>query len=266
MNQKFKGKAIYQPEGRAAEYAVWACNFYIGCSNSCTYCYNNRFNWGNIPKLKSCFEDEDHALKVFENELKQNLPELKKHGLFFSFTTDPLLPETVFLTKIASLTALISNVPVTILTKRVDCIGFPVDSYPLRWKKNIAIGFTLTGHDELEPGASTNAERIETMQKLHDVGIKTWASIEPLIDFSSGIDMIVNTMKFCDLYKIGILSGKSYDEKMLKTFVQFVYAMKTKDKKALKIYFKDSLLKQAGIRREDLPENCVDRDYNLFNN
>ena len=29
---------------------------------------------------------------------------------------------------------------------------------------------------------------------------------------------------------------------------------------------KDSLLKQAGINRSDLPCNCVDRDYNLFNN
>jgi hypothetical protein len=32
-----------------------------------------------------------------------------------------------------------------------------------------------------------------------------------------------------------------------------------------KFYFKDSLLKQAGINREDLPSNCVGRDYNMFN-
>jgi DNA repair photolyase len=37
--KKFNGKAIYQPAGKAAEYAEYACNFYVGCSNQCTYCY-----------------------------------------------------------------------------------------------------------------------------------------------------------------------------------------------------------------------------------
>ncbi len=31
-----------------------------------------------------------------------------------------------------------------------------------------------------------------------------------------------------------------------------------------RFYFKDNLLKQAGIKREDLPYNCVDRNYNIF--
>lgn len=35
--------------------------------------------------------------------------------------------------------------------------------------------------------------------------------------------------------------------------------------KGFKIYFKDSLLKQAGIDRDTLPNNCVGRDYNIFN-
>ena len=57
MNKRFNGKAIYQPAARAAEYAKWACNFYVGCSNACTYCYCKRFNWGDVPKLKACFKD-----------------------------------------------------------------------------------------------------------------------------------------------------------------------------------------------------------------
>ena len=43
--------------------------------------------WSDTPKLKKCFKDEVHALEIFENELKANLPELQKHGLFFTFTT-----------------------------------------------------------------------------------------------------------------------------------------------------------------------------------
>jgi hypothetical protein len=32
-----------------------------------------------------------------------------------------------------------------------------------------------------------------------------------------------------------------------------------------KVYFKDGLLAQAGIARENLAANCVRHDYNLFN-
>jgi hypothetical protein len=103
------------------------------------------------------------------------------------------------------------------------------------------------------------------MQELHEAGLKTWASIEPVIDFSCSVDMVVRTMEFCHLYKIGLLRGATYDKKMLKTFVKFVYSMKRKDGKRLKIYFKDDLLRKAEISREDLPENCVSKDYNMFN-
>ena len=111
------GKAIYMPKGAAAEYAKYACNFYIGCSNSCTYCFNNRWGWGDVPTLKKYFKDKNHALKVFEKELKANLPKLQKYGLFFSFTTDPMLPETIELTKSAVSRCFAYRVPVMTLTK-----------------------------------------------------------------------------------------------------------------------------------------------------
>lgn len=32
-------KIIYKPAGKAQEYSLWAANFYLGCSNNCSYCY-----------------------------------------------------------------------------------------------------------------------------------------------------------------------------------------------------------------------------------
>ncbi len=266
--KNFNGKAIYNPSGKAGEYSYWACNFYVGCSNGCTYCYLKKgvlenTMGGDKPKLKSCFKDENHALEVFEKELKANLPELQKHGLFFSFTTDPMLPETIFLTTQAASICVKNDVLVKILTK-VDFVK-GLDAEKIlneKEKKYIAFGFTLTGHDELEPNASTNAERIEAMRKLHEAGFKTWASVEPVIDFKSSIQMIINTMSFCDLYKIGLESGKKYPKRHIwqearKIFIQLGYHSNAK------IYFKDSLLKQAGIKREELPSNCVGRDYDI---
>ena len=68
-------KAIYKPKGAAAEYAEWACNFYVGCSNLCNYCYckkgrGAKILGGDKPTLKKCFlGSEEHAIQVFGGEL-----------------------------------------------------------------------------------------------------------------------------------------------------------------------------------------------------
>lgn len=269
---KFNGKAIYQPKGKAAEYSEWACNFYVGCSNGCEYCYCKKgvlagTLGGDKPTLKKCFENSDNALEVFKKELKANLQELKEHGIFFSFTTDPMLLETILLTALAVRECIMFNVPVKILTKSAKFMQYknwffdylpPVCSHS---KSLVAFGFTLTGHDELEPGASTNDERIEAMRKLHNAGFKTFASIEPIINFADSLSMIEKAAPYCDLFKIGLKSGDRYHFELVRTFMEEVLDVIL----TTKIYFKDSLLHQAGITRDYLPETCVDKDYNIFN-
>ncbi|OJV22714.1 MAG: hypothetical protein BGO30_08550 [Bacteroidetes bacterium 41-46] len=266
--KNYNGKAIYQPAGRAAEYAKWACNFYVGCSNGCTYCYlkkgrGAKILGGDKPTLKKCFKDETHALEVFEKELKANLPELQEKGLFFSFSTDPMLPETIGLTEYAIDMATDFRVPVKILTKRADWIDYLLPRLPINMHNMYAFGFTLTGHDEIEPGANTNQERIEAMWKLHKAGFKTFASIEPIIDLGSSYKMIQQTIEFCDLYKVGIESGKKYCQLDLDEFISNTFLVGAYESDS-KFYFKDSLLKAANIERSELPANCVTRDYNIF--
>jgi DNA repair photolyase len=266
------GKAIYSPKGAAGEYAAYGCNLYVGCSCGCAYCYNKtkRFKatlGGDTPTLKKCFKSEEHALEIFEKELKASLPELQKHGLFFSFTTDPMLPETMNLTLRAMQLCCMASVPVKILTKRTDfaCCSGAINGKKVSFaqlfvlfKSTIAIGFTLTGHDEIEPNASPNAERIAAMRKLHEAGFKTWASIEPIIGIYDSANMISKTIEFCDLYKVGIMSGKEYSDVALRWLIH--NCGKTK----AKFYFKDSLLKAAGMTREMLPASCVGGDYSIF--
>lgn len=220
--------------------------------------------WSNTPRLKKCFKNEQHALEVFEKELKANLPELQKSGLFFSFTTDPMLPETIRLTMLAVDICIGRRVPIKLLTKvDFDAKGSYFDGdfnylFPGE-EKNIAIGFTLTGHDELEPGASTNAERIAAMKRLHDAGFKTWASIEPIIDFQSAKNVINASIDFCDLYKVGLMSGKKYDVVEAQTFVEWLNELEKP-----KIYLKDSLQKLSRYTNEELDEYFVNRNYNIF--
>lgn len=269
---EFKGKAIYNPSGKAGEYSYWACNFYNGCSVGCTYCFNKKGRGakilgGNIPILKACFKNEDDAHDVFRREVLKNVDELRKHGLFFSFTTDPMLPQTIGMTLRAMNTLVTNGIPIKVLTKRADWVyKFLSENSPFVnngkavGKHNIAFGFTLTGCDDLEPNASLNIERVRAMAQLHNAGFKTFASIEPVIDIPKSLAVINLSNGHCDLYKIGLESGRKYSKQDVQVFIDMVCQMYTKDK----IYFKNSLLKVAGINRDDLPENCVTRDYNLF--
>ncbi|MFA5297871.1 MAG: radical SAM protein [Lutibacter sp.] len=263
--------AIYRPTGSASEYSEWACNFYVGCSNNCSYCYlkkgiGAKILGGRVPTLKKCFGDEDHALQVFESELSFNIIELQKHGLFFSFTTDPCLPETIKLTLKAVTICQRYDVPVKILTKMENLSNDVKYGFGFLPKRNlIAIGVTLTGHDELEPNASQTHQRIRLLKRSKELGFKTWASIEPIIDFEGSYKMIVESICFCDLFKIGLMSGKKYSQTEILTFFSAVtYTLGFLNPNA-KFYFKDSFLKAAKINRADLPKNCVGRDYNIFN-
>lgn len=268
--KQFKGKAIYNPSGKAGEYSQWACNLFTGCSNDCDYCYCKKgvlsSVWSNKAQLKKCFKNETHALEIFEKELKLNLAELQQYGLFFTFTSDPMLPETRDLTRKAIEICIDNFVRVKILTRRADFFDMLEGKWTaLHWsistvlKAYIAFGFTLTGHDELEPGASPNSDRIEAMRTLHDAGFKTWASIEPIVDLESSLSMINKTIGFCDLYKIGLMSGKKYDWRELRGFMLACTPLESK------FYFKDSFVSQADLDRANPPKNCVGRGFDLFN-
>ncbi|MDE7466135.1 MAG: hypothetical protein K2M59_06905 [Muribaculaceae bacterium] len=268
--KRFNGKAIYQPFGKAAEYSPWACNFYTGCSNDCEYCYCKRgvmsHVWSTEPRLKKCFKDQHHAIDVFKNELiKARLDHnasIKEHGILFSFTTDPLLPETKDLTLFCAQIANEQGIPIKILTKRADFI----DDMKFLWLDPdlVAFGFTLTGFDEKEPGASLTDERIEAMQELHVMGFKTFASIEPVITPAMSRNMIEATKDFCDLYKIGLISGKGKDFYNKNYLTLFYKWLLTRDPGYFRIYLKDSFLKYFGIPRENLCGNFVNSDYNIF--
>lgn len=274
--KNFKGKAIYNPSGKAGEYSYWACNFYVGCSNGCKYCYLKKGRGSSIlggdkPKLKACFKDEANALHVFTKELRQNIDEIRKHGLFFTFTSDPLLPETINLTLHALFDCISNDVPVKILTKNAAFLNYKIfraaelHTLSADTKKQIAFGFTLTGHDELEPNASTNAERIDAMWRLREAGYKTFASIEPIIDFNSSMQMIKETVGCCNLYKIGLLSGGKYDKTEALTFYYSLIPLLSNTD--CRVYFKDSFINLIGLDRQMLASTwskAVCRDYNMF--
>lgn len=232
---------IYEPAGRAHEYSPWACNLYRGCSNLCSYCYNRKgvmssMLGGDTPVLK-----KNASLAQFKVELYKYKDQILAagKGLFFNFVSDPCLKETVQLNWNCILHAVKNSVPCVILTKRADFLDVPVVKEVMeKYPSMITIGFSLTGHDNEEPGASPTDERIASMKEIHDQGVKTFSSLEPVISISGSRSMIQKTLGFCDHYKIGLLNGakRSYTAEDVITFYNEVNNL------GLDVYWKDSVI------------------------
>lgn len=256
------GKLIYKPKGKAGEYSEWAANLYKGCSNRCSYCYLRKgilasVLGGDTPTMKCAFSTEDELLSEFSKELKRYRKEIFDEGgeLFFSFTTDPFLPETIG-THVKAFRMCIENgIKVVTLTKMSEFVHDErfariASEYP----HMISVGFTLTGKDDAEPNADSNLSRIEAMKRVKsEYGCKTWASVEPILSPESSMEMISLSFPYCDKYKIGILSGKKcYSPEDIRIMYDNVNTLTTsavqKNGNCPKeIYWKQSLLKFIGL-------------------
>lgn len=213
-----KGKALYTTKGAAREYGRIGCNFYTGCSHECTYCYLKRGApskqlGGNKVRLKKCFKNVGDAADTLRHELDKHLEQCRRYGIFLSFTTDPLIDETRGLTEVAITEAVMRDIPVWVLTK---CSTFIYDECEFMammeninpiYRGNIHFGFTLTGHDDMEPRASTNDNRIMAMRWMSLMDFSTFASIEPVITWEAAERMVHQSLPYCDHYKLGLRSG-----------------------------------------------------------
>lgn len=274
------------PKGAAGEYSEWAANFYCGCSNGCTYCYLLNGVFKNIcgqkyPQLKSFPGGKNEAIHTFKSELLTFKDRLK-NGLFFSFTTDPLLPETIDLTLQAVDFCQQNNVPVKILTKRGDQIDAVIDhSIAKDWNLSlVAIGMTLTGCDDLEVNAPRNTWRINSLALARNHGFRTFASIEPIPvgRFAQAFRVIKLSYPFVQQYKIGLESKRKYNKHEVIEFIgnvnsllnpvnnPFIRGETGVESCCPAIYWKDSILKCADISRQTASQwvNSVPVNYNLF--
>jgi DNA repair photolyase len=101
----------------------------------------------------------------------------------------------------------LGKLPVAILTKGGAACMKDLALFKL-YKDHIQVGATLTfsnNTDSLfyEPEAALPLDRLETLAHLHQEGIKTWASFEPVIDPVQSLELIKMTLPYIDTYKIG---------------------------------------------------------------
>jgi DNA repair photolyase len=267
MSKKLKSLVFREKAGRRSP---WTCNFYLGCSNSCTYCcctYIIKTGWSSNVKLIRHFRNEEHALEIFREEISDNLDSLRERGrLFFSLTTDAMLPATKNLTFSAMRVCHDNDVPFKVLTKCTDWVdGDFMNEFErngtvwgMKPKMNLfAFGFSLTGHDEIEIGAGTNEDRIDKLIKIKSLGFKTFLSFEPVIDYDSTFYVIEKSYKYCDFMRIGLLNGPTRDRNIDLVELQKFFDRVSNLVKDVPIYWGDSIVSYLKIDRQNMPSNCV---------
>ncbi len=198
-------KVIYEPGGRAKEYSPWAANLYRGCGHGCTYCY--------APKALQISNVEFGEPKPRVDIIKKLLGDctwLRKQGLHYKvllcFSCDPYQPIDTYykLTRQAIEIIKHNNLGVVILTKGGERAERDFDLLT----NGDQFGVTLTCVDDAEslkwePGATLPDERINSLKKAHDLGIKTWVSLEPVVNPEATLELIKRTHQFVDLFKVG---------------------------------------------------------------
>lgn len=213
--REIKAKGIMTPSRIGGiDYCI---NPYVGCEHGCRYCYASfmkRFTghaekWGefldakiNAPELlekelrKLEISRQDAAPPRWENSKSPEERRLAsiaagclscktKKVVSLSTVTDPFQPaeEKYQLTRRCLELLINSGLSVTILTKSTLVLR---DIDIIKQLKDCQVGMTITTDNEairsiFEPNASPIDDRLDTLRKFHDKGIKTYAFVGPIL-------------------------------------------------------------------------------------
>jgi len=198
---------IYEPKGRAREYAAMAANLFAGCEHGCLYCYAP----SATRKTRESFAKAAPRQDIL-HKLELDLRQLGGHDIepvLMSFTCDPYQPceaETETTRKAIKLFRKY-NVPFQILTKGGTRAVRDFDQYGPKDVFASSLTFVESKDSlEWEPNAALPEDRMLAIKKAHAKGIKTWASLEPVIKPDQSLQIIEEMHEYVDLFKVGTLN------------------------------------------------------------
>ena len=227
--KSFKRKSLVYKTG--VEYGDYTINIAEGCSHGCKYpCYAMMMakRFGKIKNYNDWCEPKivSNALELLDKELPKMKKDIKSIQL--CFTTDPFMygyPEICELSLkcIAKINSY--GIPCSALTKGI----LPTEL--AKYSRENEYGITLvslneTFREEMEPGSATYKERIKALRYLHDMGYKTWVSIEPY-----------PTPNFIEQNILDILDAVSFVDKII--FGRLNYNAKVSQYKQYKEFFNE---------------------------
>ncbi|ERM92520.1 radical SAM protein [Caldanaerobacter subterraneus subsp. yonseiensis KB-1] len=214
MDETMRKTLLYKT---GVEYGDYTINHVEGCAHGCKFpCYAFMLakRFGRIKSYEEWIKPKivSNSLEILDKEI----PKLREKINFvhLSFTTDPFMmgyPEVTNLS-LEIIKKLNSNgIKVTTLTKGI----YPEELLDKHsYSEYNEYGITLVSLDEnfkkaYEPYSSDYKDRIESLKKLHNAGLKTWVSIEPYPTpniINQDLKEILNEVAFVDKIVFGKLN------------------------------------------------------------
>jgi len=211
---------IYEPKGRAKEYAPLAVNLYSGCAHGCTYCFGPQ----TLKKRRQAFKNDVQAKKNALTRLQKDAAKLKgdDREILLSFVTDPYQPLEMELkvTRQAIETLIENDLRFTILTKGGTRAIRDFDLLEGYNKARFGSTLIFTSQkdaDKWEPNAPSIVDRIEAINQAHAKGIETWVSLEPVIDPKQALKLIQELHPIVGHWKVGKLTYKDVGVNWIKS-------------------------------------------------
>jgi DNA repair photolyase len=247
-------KAIYEPRGRAREYAALACNLFTGCPNGCRYCFAPQCLRISREQFRSDVRPRPGILEALAREAPKYSGDPRR--VLLCFTCDPF-PHPLFgktITREALLILGQNGVRADVLTKNPR-YALKTCLLPLRRYRQ-RLGVSLVWSCEWrarrwEPAANSIADRIGAIGQARRFGIPTWLSVEPVIDAEQALEAIRYVGRLVDFVKVGPINH----DRRLKADVDWrmVYcaARNELEKIGVGFYLKRDLCLAAGVPADD---------------
>ena len=200
-------KPIYEPKGKAKEYGDYAINIYTGCPHRCYYCFAPNVLHKQKEQFHSCVEPRKDIVEEVQKQIERE--SITGKLIHLCFTCDPY-PKGCDSSATREIIKILKETGnhIQILTKNGEDALRDFDLLD----ENDWFGVTFAGYTgrsesfipEEEPGAGTPLSRLMALRKAHDKGIKTWISMEPVLDEHSVLALL--GAPYIDLFKIGKLN------------------------------------------------------------
>lgn len=244
MKGKITMDVIYVPKGAALEYAPLALNLYQGCRFACKYCFvpdiarQSLAVWSANPKPKK------NVLQRIEADAKKMAGDPRT--VLLCFTCDPYQdPEAAALTRKTLLILEKYKMTATVLTKAGTAAVR--DFNILAWN-GWEFGTTLScvkaaTQRQWEPIAPGPKDRFAAIKAAHDIGIKTWVSMEPVYDPAEALKLIEVCNPYVDHWKIGKMNHRPLNINWREFHDNAVALL---DSLGAKYYIKKELAAEAG--------------------
>lgn len=207
------------------EYGDYTINHVLGCSHGCNYpCYAFMMarRFGRVKDYNDWLQPKlvENSLDLLRKEIPKKQKSIK--SVHLCFTTDPFMAEYPEVTEMSlEIIKLLDHygIKCTALTKGV------LPSELSRFDDKHEWGISLVSLNEdfrkhYEPFSADYTTRLASMKNLHDLGCKTWVSIEPYPTpniVEQDLRVLLDRVSFTDR----IIFGRLHYNKLVSAYMGF---------------------------------------------